>query len=130
MSKLDGDYPEVESFIDPADQTPSHFLIFPDNATWTKNLGKFPLKTESELYVISLNDKPLFYVSSEGGAHVKMWAIARTFIRDMEARDPNFQHYIKTTENELYVMCLAKYLFVAYDSTSLKIRYDKISEAK
>lgn len=127
---MNDEYPNADAFEDPADDTPSAH-VENDDKNIEKALKPILLKVESEKYVISLNDRPLFFVPNEAIAHIKMWATARLLIKDRQDRDPNFQHFIKTTDNELIVTCLARVLYyVAYDSVAFRLRYDKVRECK
>jgi hypothetical protein len=129
MSSLE-EYSDAERFEDPADDTPSdHIEITGDKAT-SMVLNPILLKVDTIQFVISLNDRPLFCVSNENSAHIKMWVVARLLIKERQVKDPNFQHYIKTTTNELIVTCIARVYFVAYDTVAFRIRYDKIGECK
>lgn len=122
--------PDADRFDDPADITPSAHIELTDNKELEEVLEPILLKIDTVQFVISLDNRPLFYVPNEAVAHAKMWSIARLLIKKRQEKDPNFQHYIKTTANELAITCLAKYIFVAYDSVAYRLRYDKVSECK
>lgn len=116
-------------FIDPDDNVQSTYIKL-DDENLTKILSSIHLKTETEMFVISLNEHPVFYSPDEHLIISKMWLMARLFVKDRQEKNPNFQHYFKAIGNELTITCLNKFYFIAYDDVVFKIRYDKINECK
>lgn len=109
-SESDEDYSDSES-DEESDSLRSDSLDMVDN---------------SELYVISIDDIPQFYVQSEELAKERMWDTARLVYLKLFG---NFNaQFINIKDNELHITGKFRFFFFSYDSVLHRLKYHKIKE--
>ena len=130
-SELAEQYPDMagDDFLVQDEDTPTVHIKLPDDRNLERVLNQVKLRGETEKFMISINDKPVFYVDHEELARQKLWALSKLLITK-KTKDENFQYYIKTDGNELQVTCLNKFYMIAYDTVAYRIRYDKVLQCK
>lgn len=81
----------------------------------------------SDLYVVSVDDIPKFYVKDIETANEKMWDIARQLAgnRFLGGYNTNF---LKIRENEIHLIGSFRFFIIAYDTTLHRITYSKVQE--
>ena len=81
----------------------------------------------SELYVVSVDGLPKFYVKDIKAAHEKMWNIARQLAscRFLGGYNTNF---LKIGENELHLIGSFRFFVIAYDTTLNRITCSRVQE--
>lgn len=81
----------------------------------------------SDLYVVSIDGLPTFYVKDIKTANEKMWDITRQLAnkRFLGGYNTNF---LKISENELHLIGSFRFFIIAYDTTLHRITYSKVKE--
>ena len=84
-------------------------------------------KKNSDLYVVSVDGSPMFYVKDEQAASKKMWSVAFKLagIKFFAGDRTNF---LKISDNELHLIGSYRFFLIAYDRIIHTIRYSKVSE--
>ena len=91
------------------------------------SLETFSFTENSDLYIVSIDDNPRFYVKDDVTASKKMWEVARSL------SNTNFFTGYKTTllkisNNELHLLGRYRFFLVSYDTILHRISYTKIQE--
>lgn len=85
------------------------------------------LKKNSELFVVSVDHGPQFYVKTQELAAEKIWELARAIIFRMSL---NYTCYIEIkADNKLDIIGSQKFLVVSYDRLHHTISYTKVHES-
>ena len=87
----------------------------------------FPLTENSDLYVVSVDGRPRFYVKDEKAAHEKMWNIARHLSRTQFFAGYK-TNFLRIRENELHLLGSYRFFLIAYDTTLHRITYNRVQE--
>ena len=75
---------------------------------------------DSEMYVISVNDKPHYYVRTQDEADLCMWHVARNLVN----LSPNFTtRYVKVGINELHIERQCNWYVMSYAETIHRLSY-------
>jgi hypothetical protein len=93
----------------------------------TQPLKFFNFIENSELYVISVDDSPKFYVNNEKSAFDKMWEVTR-MLSSKYVFDGYRTQFIKVNNNELHILGSYRFFIIAYDQILNRITYNKISQ--
>ena len=81
---------------------------------------------KSELYVISVDGSPTFYVNNEKSAFDKMWDVTR-LLSSKYIFDGYKTQFIEVKDNELHILGSYRFFIIAYDQILNRITYNKIS---
>ena len=82
---------------------------------------------KSELYIVSVDGSPKFYVNSEKAANDKMWDVTR-LLSSKYVFDGYRTQFIKVNNNELHIIGSYRFFIIAYDQILNRITFDKISQ--
>lgn len=89
-----------------------------DPLSFTKN---------SDLYVVSVNGIPQFYVRDAKTASEKMWDSAR-ILSGKEFFTGYRTNYLQVSETELHLLGSYRFFLIAYDTVLHRISYSKVQE--
>jgi len=87
----------------------------------------FNFVENSELYVVSVDDSPKFYVNNEKSAFDKMWEVTR-LLSSKYVFDGYKTQFIEVKDNELHILGSYRFFIIAYDQILNRITYNKISQ--
>lgn len=84
-------------------------------------------KDNNDLYAISVDGLPLYYVKDEETAHKHMWDIARlySYKKTISGWQTSF---VKISCNELHLVGRCKFFLISYDQVLRRVSYTKIRE--
>jgi hypothetical protein len=80
---------------------------------------------DSDVYIVSVDGCPKFYVNTEKAAYDKMWEVTR-LLSSKYVFDGYRTQYIKVKNNELHILGSYRFFIVAYDQILNRITYNKI----
>jgi len=90
-------------------------------------LEHFSLTDNSELFVVSVDDYPKFYVKDIKTARERMCSIARQLV--MKKFTNGYRtNFINISENELHIVGSYRFFLIAYDTVLNRITCSKIEE--
>ena len=107
----------------PTDTTPSDDLNSQSDLHLQNNTFNF-IK-DSDVYIVSVDGCPKFYVNTEKAAYDKMWEVTR-LLSSKYVFDGYRTQYIKVKNNELHILGSYRFFIVAYDQILNRITYNKI----
>ena len=110
----------------PSDTTPSD--ITPSDTTpsdTTPSLNFLKYIKYSDVYIVSVDGCPKFYVNTEKAAYDKMWEVTR-LLSSKHVFSGYRTQYIKVKNNELHILGSYRFFIVAYDQILNRITYNKI----
>ena len=81
----------------------------------------------SDLYVVSVDNVPQFYVKDEKTASKKMWEVTR-LLSSRHLCEGYLTQFINISENELHILGSYRFFLVAYDQVLQRVSYKKIIE--
>ena len=87
----------------------------------------FNFTVNSDLFVISIDGIPKFYVKDEKSAREKMWSISRSFSHEKFLCGYN-TNYVKISSTELHIIGSYRLFLMAYEQTLHRIKYSRIKE--
>jgi len=87
----------------------------------------FNFVENSELYVVSVDGSPKFYVNNEKSAFDKMWEVTR-LLSSKYVFDGYKTQFIEVKDNELHILGSYRFFIIAYDQILNRITYNKISQ--
>lgn len=81
----------------------------------------------SDLYVVTIDDIPKFYVKDKATASEKMWEVTRRLSasRFFSGYQTNF---LKIKENEIHILGSYRFFLIAYDTILHRVSYYKAEE--
>ena len=94
-----------------------------DNCTETF----FNYTDNSDLFVVSVDGIPKFYVKDEKEASDKMWSLARLLSGEKFCSGYR-TNYVEISPTELHIMGSYRFFLIAYDQKIHSITYSKIRE--
>lgn len=81
----------------------------------------------SDLYVVTIDESPRFYVKDEQAASDKMWEITRQLaVTDFFAGYRT--NFCKVSDNEIHIIGSYRLFLISYNTILHRIKYDKIQE--
>ena len=91
------------------------------------SLEPFSFTENSDLYVVSIDDTPRFYVKDDVTASKKMWEVTRSL------SNTNFftgykTNLLKISNNELHLLGRDRFFLVSYDTILHRVSYSKVQE--
>jgi hypothetical protein len=107
-----------EKLTDYSDNQEDDIISMLDPLSFTNN---------SDLYVVSLDEVPRFYVKDEMTASKKMWDLARTLLSH-DMCDGYDTYFVHVTDTELHILGKYRFFLVMYDQTLHRISYTKVVE--
>lgn len=100
----------------------------PDNVdNITSLLNPLNLTDNSDLYVVSVDNVPRFYVKDEKSASEKMWEIAR-LLAIGHFTSGYRTNYLQLSNNQLHLVGSYRFFLISYDQTLHRFSYSKIKE--
>jgi hypothetical protein len=95
-----------------------------------KNIDELPslsFTDNSDLYVVSVNDSPVFYVKDENAASAKMWEVAHK-LAGTEFFAGYRTNFLKISHQELHLLGSYRFFLIAYDTILHRISYSRVQE--
>jgi hypothetical protein len=90
-------------------------------------LDPFSLTNNSDLYVVSVNGHPKFYVKDEKSASDKMWSTilllsGRGFLNGWNT------NYLQISDTEVHLVGSNRFLLITYDQVLHRVSYSRVKE--
>jgi hypothetical protein len=92
----------------------------------TQTLKNFNFIEKSELYIVSVDGSPKFYVNNEKSAFDKMWEVTH-LLSSKHLFNGYRTQFIKVNNNELHILGSYRFFIIAYDQILNRITCNKIS---
>lgn len=93
----------------------------------TRLLEPLSLTENSDLYVVTVDGSPRFYVKDEKTASDKMWEVARR-LSSTQFFAGYRTSFLRIRENELRLLGSFRFFLIAYDTTLHRISYSRVQE--
>ena len=90
-------------------------------------LNPLSFTENSELYVVSVDGLPQFYVKDEHTAERKMWEVTR-LLSARHVLDGHHTQFLKINNNELHILSSYRFFLIAYDQIIHKVSYHRVKE--
>ena len=90
-------------------------------------LQPLSLTENSDLYIVSIDGQPKFYVKDKTTAHEKMWEVARKLSSTQFFAGYN-TNFLSIRENELHLLGSYRFFLIAYDTILHRISYSHVQE--
>jgi hypothetical protein len=90
-------------------------------------LSPLSFTNNSDLYVVSVNDSPRFYVKDEKEASKKMWEVARK-LAGTEFSAGYTTDFLKIGNQELHLIGSCRFFLIAYDIFLHRVSYSRVQE--
>ena len=87
----------------------------------------FHYTENSDLFAVSVDGIPKFYVKDEKEASEKMWSLTR-LLSGQKFCAGYRTNYVQISPNELHIVGSYRFFVIAYDQTLHRISYSKIRE--
>ena len=91
------------------------------------SLEPFSFTENSDLYVVSIDDTPSFYVKDDVTASKKMWEVTRSLSNTNFFRGYK-TNLLKISNNELHLLGRYRFFLVSYDTILHRVSYSKVQE--
>ena len=81
----------------------------------------------SELYIVSVNNSPSFYVKDLKTAKDKMWEVSKCLLNEEYLK--GYRTYnLRISDNEIHIIGNHRFFLISYDQILHRISYNKIKE--
>lgn len=87
----------------------------------------FQYTVDSDLFVVSIDDVPKFYVKDEKEASKKIWNVAHS-LASKEFLSGFRTNYVQISDKEIHILRRYRFFLISYDEVIYRITYSKIKE--